>query len=187
MQALKKQIHALTLLGLLFLMFNPTLSFSQQTTLKRIKLTWGAFTTVEKSNLPYIAYTTHKTLYKYKAKQVGTGIKLEFLVDVMLDLPKTTVDISRLNKLDAPLKQGLLHHEQGHSDLAVIYGRALLKRLKAANYTIKDYQTKTRSIYMEVMKELYDFNTRYDLETEHGDNAEQQEKWDQMFKERLAI
>jgi predicted secreted Zn-dependent protease len=187
MQALKKQIYALTLLSLLFLVLNPLSSFSQETTLKRIKLTWNAFTSVEKSDLPYIAYTTHKTLYKYKAKQVGAGIKLEFIVDVMLDLPKTKVDISRLNKLDATLKQDLLHHEQGHSDLAVIYGRELLKRLKAASYTIKNYQTKTRSIYMEVMKELYDFNTKYDLETEHGDNAEQQVKWDQTFRERLAI
>lgn len=171
---------------LFFLILLSSTSFSQTNRLKRIELNWNLYTKVQKNHLPYIAYTTHKTLYKYKATQVGAQIKLDFIIDVMLDAAKTQVDINRLNSLSEEARQALLKHEQGHADLAVSYGRELLKRLKAGTYTIRNYQEKTRSIYQNLMKELSEANIKYDAETAHGEDQEQQVKWNTIFKNKFA-
>lgn len=157
-------------------------SFVQQKGLERIKLNWGTFTKTRKNNRPYIAYTTHNTLYKYRAVQKGETVSLTFEVRVSIDTPKTIVNIQRLNTLSATDKQALLNHEQGHTDLAVAYGRRLYHKLSTTNYTTQNFKTRSREIYLQIMKELANENVKYDVETEHGFDKEKQKKWDRYFK-----
>lgn len=160
--------------------------FAQANDIKRIKLTWKSFKRTTDPKLPYIAYTAHKTLYKYRAVQKGTNISLKFEVGIMLDTPNTIVNYTRLQDLtdDAQLK--LLQHEQGHTDLAVVYGRLLYKQLSAQTYTSVNFKSKTRDIYLKLMKELAEENRIYDVETEHGFDDEKQQIWAIKIAKKLS-
>ena len=162
-----------------------SISFAQNQKIPRIPLTWNSFRKIASSSLPYIAYTAHKTFYKYRAVQKGENVSLKFEVRIMLDTPNTVVNYRRLQNLTANGKLRLLKHEQGHSDLAVIYGRTLYKQLSSQTYSPTNFKTKTRAIYLRLMKILADENRRYDVETEHGFNEEKQKQWAIDIAERL--
>ncbi|MNQ88359.1 hypothetical protein D3C85_1036170 [compost metagenome] len=185
-----KQFYALkwTRIGwatLLLLILNSDLAFSQQNQLNRITLNWNSFRKVNSNNRPYIAYTAHQTRHKYRATQNGKHLSLQFEVGVTLDSSQTIIDLSKLKSLGNAEKKALLNHEQGHSDLAVIYGRILYQRLSRGNYSIGNFKKEVKVIYDAVMKELAHLNRTYDIETEHGQYTEQQQKWDVYFKKEL--
>jgi predicted secreted Zn-dependent protease len=159
--------------------------FAQSQKIPRILLTWNSFRKTASSSLAYIAYTAHKTFYKYRAIQKGNNVNLKFEVRIMLDTPNTVVNYRRLQNLTANGKWRLLKHEQGHSDLAVVYGRMLYKELSSQTYAPNDFKTKTRAVYLRLMKSLADENRRYDVETEHGFNQEKQRQWAIDIAERL--
>jgi hypothetical protein len=161
----------------MLLCFQAGKSAAQVQNIKRIPLTWNSFKNTTNPNLPYIAYTAHKTLYKYRATQKGNNVSLKFEVGIMLDTPNTVVNRERLQDLTTSGRLKLLKHEQGHTDLAVIYGRMLYKQLSSQTYTPNNVKTKTREIYLRLMKELAEENRTYDVETEHGFNDEKQQNW----------
>ncbi|WP_316752890.1 DUF922 domain-containing protein [Pedobacter gandavensis] len=163
----------------------PVSAFSQENQLNRIKLTWDSYAEVKDSKRPYIAYTAHQTTHKYRATQKGTQLSLKFMVGVALDRKQSVVDFSRLSALDEEAKKNLLNHEQGHSDLAVLYGRILYKNLSKRLYSIKNYQQEVKKVYDDTMKELGEIHFRYDMETAHGEEKELQDKWDLYFKKEL--
>ncbi|RQO66435.1 hypothetical protein DBR43_29950 [Pedobacter sp. KBW06] len=180
-----KQIYILGC-SIFLAILNPQQVFSQQNNLNRITLNWGSFLKKNNSKRSYIAYTAHKTMHKYRATQRGNQLSLKFEVGVTLDSLQTFLDPDKLKSLDAQGKKALLNHEQGHSDLAIIYGRILYSRLSKGKYSIANYKNEVKSIYDSVMKELAGLNIKYDMETEHGQYEEEQQKWDLYFKKELA-
>lgn len=143
------------------------------------------FKKLNSSNLPYIAYTAHRTLHQYRATQKGSQFSLVFKVGVSVDEQQSTVDLRKFASLDEEGKKNLLNHEQGHSDLAVIYGRILYQNLAKKTYSVKNYQNEVKKIYDDTLKELAQVHARYDMETSHGEESELQEKWDLYFKKEL--
>lgn len=166
---------------LLCSLLKPEWALSQENQLNRINLKWSMFHQLKQSNRPYIAYTAHQTTHTYRATQKGSQFSLKFSVGVALDGKKSTLDLNKLSSLDEVAQMNLLKHEQGHSDLAVIYGRILYKRLSTAVYSIRNYQQKVKKIYDDTMKELLQMNFKYDIETTHGAEQEAQDKWDLYF------
>lgn len=184
MSVFLKQIYMLGWMGILLLL-TPQQAFSQQNNLNRIRLKWSSFLKVVNSKRPYIAYTSHKTMHKYRAIQSGNRLSLKFEVGVTLDTLQTFLDPNKLKGLDDAGKKALLNHEQGHSDLAIIYGRILYSRLSKGKYSIANYKKEVKNIYDSVMKELAGLHMKYDVETEHGQYEEAQRKWDLYFKKGL--
>lgn len=170
---------------LILAILKPEPALSQENQLNRIKLDWSFYAHLKDSKRPYIAYTAHQTTHRYRATQKGNQLSLKFMVGVSLDRKQSIVDISRLSALDEKAKKSLLNHEQGHSDLAVIYGRILYKNLSKGVYSIKNYQQEVKKIYEVTMKALEKIHFRYDLETAHGEEHELQDKWDLYFKNEL--
>jgi hypothetical protein len=162
-------------------------SFSQNHQIPKITLTWNSFKRTTNPKLTYIAYTAHKTLYKYRAIQKGNNVTLKFEVRIMLDTPNTVVNYGRLQSLTTKGKLRLLEHEQGHTDLAVIYGRILYNRLTSQVYSPTNFKTKTRAIYLKLMKDLAEENRQYDVQTEHGFDAEKQALWKSTIAKRLLL
>jgi predicted secreted Zn-dependent protease len=162
-------------------------SFGQENRIERIQLTWNSFRKTMKPELPYIAYTAHKTFYKYRATLKGNTIALKFDVRIMLDTPNTTVNLKRLMTLSDLGRKRLLEHEQGHTDLAVIYGRLLYQSLSKEAYTPTNFKTKTRAIYLQLMKRLAEENYKYDVSTEHGFNEEKQREWASVIGRKLKL
>jgi hypothetical protein len=162
-------------------------SFSQNHQIPKISLTWNSFKRTTNTKLTYIAYTAHKTLYKYRAIQKGNSVTLKFEVRIMLDTPNTVVNYGRLQSLTTKGKLRLLEHEQGHTDLAVIYGRILYNQLTSQVYSPTNFKTKTRAIYLKLMKDLAEENRQYDVHTEHGFDAEKQALWKSTIAKRLLF
>ncbi len=125
-------------------------------------------------------------MYKYRAIEKGGKVQLKFEVAVMLDTPNTLINLQRLKGLTTEAQTHLLNHEQLHTDMAVIYGRLLYRRLSMEAYTPKNFKTKTREIYLALMKELAEQNFSYDVDTEHGFNLEKQQLWDEKVKKLLS-
>lgn len=169
----------------MFLCFHTNNSCAQIQNIARIPLSWNSFKKTNNPSLPYIAYTVHKTLYKYRAIVKGNKVSLKFEVRIMLDTPNTIVNYRRLQSLTLNGKLRLLKHEQGHTDLAVIYGRALYSQLNAQRYTVTDFKKKTRAIYLQLMEDLAEENRRYDVQTEHGFNEDKQKIWARNIAQRL--
>ncbi|WGQ10137.1 DUF922 domain-containing protein [Pedobacter gandavensis] len=185
MKPLLKSVNIPAFFTLFLVIFITSAAFSQKNQIDRIKLNWSMYKKLNNSNLPYIAYTAHRTLHQYRATQKGSQFSLVFNVAVSLDGQQSTVDLRRLATLGEEGKKNLLNHEQGHSDLAVIYGRILYKSLSKKTYTIKNYQNEVKKIYDDTLKELAEINARYDMETMHGEEQEPQDKWDMHFKKEL--
>jgi hypothetical protein len=180
-----KQFYITAWIIVILCVFNPQQVFSQQNKLDRIALRWDSFLKVPNSKRPFIAYTAHKTMHKYRTTQHGNQLSLKFEVGVTLDTLQSFLDPNKLKTLDASEKKALLNHEQGHSDLAIIYGRILYSRLSKGKYSIADYKKEVKSIYDSVMKELAQLNIKYDMDTEHGQYEEEQQKWDLYFASTL--
>lgn len=175
----------LGLLSLSLTILSPRQVFGQQNQLNRITLNWNLYKALKHSDRPYTAFTAHTTTHKYRATQKGNHLSLKFMVGVELDRERTLIDLEKFANLDDARKKDLLNHEQGHSDLAIIYGRLLYDKLSKGVYTIKGYQKEVKKIYDTTMKELAEINFRYDMETLHGEEPGPQEKWDLYFKREL--
>lgn len=186
MRSSLKKILIPTVLIFVILTSFTNLASSQVNNLNRIKLSWDAYTKEQKNQQQYISYISHKTMYKYRATQKGSQFNLDFTVGVTIDTSQSILNITRLKKLNTQEQLALLNHEQGHSDLAVIYGRELYKQLSKKTYSVTNYQKETRDIYLSVMEKLSDINYTYDSETENGDHSEKQKEWDAYFKKRLT-
>ncbi|WP_342327588.1 DUF922 domain-containing protein [Pedobacter sp. FW305-3-2-15-E-R2A2] len=181
-----KQIYIIGCSSIILAILNPRQVFSQQNNLDRITLRWDSFLKRSNSKRSYIAYTAHQTMHKYRATQRGNQLSLKFEVGVTLDTLQTFLDPNKLKSLDASGKKALLNHEQGHSDLAIIYGRMLYSRLSKGKYSIANYKNEVKNIYDSLMKELAGLHKKYDMETEHGQYEEEQQKWDLYFKKGLG-
>lgn len=79
----------------------------------------------------------------------------------------------------------VLKHEQSHFDLNEVYARKLLKALQEANLNSfnLDQASAVADPIMEASKQA---QRRYDEETVHGQNREQQQKWNLMIAKELA-
>ncbi|MBC8985320.1 DUF922 domain-containing protein [Pedobacter sp. N36a] len=187
MKPLLKSAITLAFFSIFLIVLSTPPAFSQKNQIDRINLNWNMYKKLNNSNLPFIAYTAHRTLHQYRATQKGSQLSLVFNVAVSLDGQQSTVDLRRLATLAEEGKKNLLNHEQGHSDLAVIYGRILYKALTKKVYTVKNYQKEVKKIYEDTLKELAEINARYDMETMHGEEQEPQDKWDLYFKKELKL
>lgn len=71
----------------------------------------------------------------------------------------------------------ILAHEQGHFDIAEVYARKLNQRMHAYTFNARSYDKDLKKIYEEVTKEKLETQNRYDRETNHSINREQQAAW----------
>lgn len=78
----------------------------------------------------------------------------------------------------------LLNHEQKHFDLCELYARKLYKELLDAGLTAATIQ-QANNIFKTVYNEYNERQYKYDSETEHGTNLEEQTKWDKIIDEEL--
>jgi hypothetical protein len=78
----------------------------------------------------------------------------------------------------------LLNHEQKHFDLCELYARKVYKELLEAGLTAATLQ-QANNIYKNVFDEYNERQYKYDSETEHGTNLEEQAKWDTIILEEL--
>lgn len=71
----------------------------------------------------------------------------------------------------------ILTHEQGHFDIAEIFARKLYKKMSDYTFNKKTYEKDLKKIYEDVTKEKEEMQNKYDKETNHSINKEEQADW----------
>lgn len=78
----------------------------------------------------------------------------------------------------------VLGHEQLHFDISELFARKMRKKLMETRFT-KNVKAEVRSIYKQILRELNDFQNKYDSETNFSRNREQQVIWNTKIRNAL--
>lgn len=79
----------------------------------------------------------------------------------------------------------ILKHEQGHFDLAEIHARKLRKSISESNFRNKDVFDRVSVMYKDANRKLHLDQLRYDRETHHSVNSDEQKEWDEKIAYEL--
>jgi hypothetical protein len=172
-----------TSLILLFIIFSYC-AFSQRIFISgeetNRKLTWSDFTGKVDKNSSFLAYTGY--LIKYKAddiKAFGDSLSIgKFEVTLELDPLKSWANRSKVT-------DDLLIHEQGHFDIAIVCVREIVEVYKQTRFTRANLNATLQNIVNTIRKKYDEMELKYDAETDHSKNKEQQAKWNQFIGEQL--
>lgn len=142
-----------------------------------LRLSWSDF----KGNVPEgtsaAATTASGISYNFSTFYEGEELKIDFKVQSFFYpskswyKPEVCTDVTLL-------------HEQLHFDITELYTRKLRERLAVASYT-KNVKEEVRKIYKVTLRQLNDFQNKYDSETNYSRNLPVQERWVSEIKAAL--
>lgn len=140
---------------------------------KNTLLNWSNFKTLQKA--PHNgALTTAMLTFGYSC----TNNKIQWNVGCWFIPDQSWVKSTMKNDY-------VLAHEQLHFDIAEIYARKLRQQLSEKVKTCKDASIADK-LYSKTISELDLYQDRYDRETRHGMNEEQQASWSKSIQAQLA-
>jgi hypothetical protein len=107
------------------------------------------------------------------------------VISVELNRAETFVNQWALNR-PAPFPTDLLHHEQGHYDLVALFCRDMFIELMALKQqtvsTPQAVMTAAQAIFSRFDGFIAGVHTPYDDQTDHGNSAPQQQRWDGFIR-----
>ena len=80
----------------------------------------------------------------------------------------------------------LLIHEQGHFNIGILCMRELVNVFNQSKFTRTNFETDFKKIMNETTKKYKEMGVKYDTDTEHFKNKEQQTKWNVFFAQNLS-
>ena len=160
-------------------------------------LTWQDFGSPRPGNPP--APGQHATFAQTRARPHRTifaehvpgtrpplfRLRDDAVISVDLDRGQTFVNQWALNR-PAPFPADLLHHEQGHYDLVALFCRDMFIELM----TLKQQSSPTPQAVVAAAQAIFQrfdaliaaVHTPYDNQTDHGNIAQQQQRWDGFIR-----
>ncbi|WP_281540763.1 DUF922 domain-containing protein [Maribacter aestuarii] len=78
-----------------------------------------------------------------------------------------------------------LIHEQLHFDISELFARKMSLEMAKTSFT-KNVKAEVRAIYKKTLRELNDFQNRYDDETDYSRNVPQQVAWTKKIVKALS-
>ena len=107
------------------------------------------------------------------------------VISVDLDRAQTFVNQWALN-MPAPYPTDLLHHEQGHYDLVALFCRdmfiELMELKQQSSSTPQAVMADAEAIFRRFDGFIAAVHTPYDDQTDHGNIAQQQQRWDGFMR-----
>lgn len=152
---------------------NDTISWSAER-----QLIWYDFKAKAPPSSRVAALTASGISYSFSALERTDGVEVDFRVDAFFYPNQSWYRPGLSNPL-------ILSHEQLHFDISELYARKMRKRLEATHFS-RNVKAEVKVIYREILKELSDFQSTYDEETNFSRNREQQLRWNQKIKEVLG-
>jgi hypothetical protein len=143
-------------------------------------LTWDDFTGKPDKHSSWYAYTAWNLPYQFTgvAFKGDTAILKGLTFDLELDPRKSW--LKKGNETAA-----LLNHEQGHFNIALLLQKELVEGSQKITFFRNGYITRLTEFYGDLHKKYTLLNEKYDEETRHSQDMEQQAKWDLFFKQQL--
>jgi hypothetical protein len=113
----------------------------------------------------------------------------DVVISVDLDRGQTFVNQWALDR-PAPFPTDLLHHEQGHYDLVALFCRDMFVELM----TLQQQSSPTPQAVMAAAQAIFQrfdgfiaaVHAQYDNQTDHGNIAQQQQRWDGFLRSALT-
>jgi hypothetical protein len=131
-----------------------------------LKTEWAAATTA--SGIGYELSSVEKDGRWY----LDIEVKCEFFPDKSWYRPELCDSIT-------------LSHEQLHFDIAELHARKMRKRLAGTQFT-ENVKEEVKAIYIDILKQLRQFQNKYDHETDFSRDLQQQLLWNRTIAEDLA-
>ena len=78
----------------------------------------------------------------------------------------------------------ILSHEQLHFDISELFARRMRQRIARYRFTTRA-KGEMKRIYESVIREMREFQRRYDLETDYSRDAARQAEWNRMIASAL--
>ncbi len=144
------------------------------------KLKWADFTGKVDKKSTFNAFTS----YKYKTNFGGIQAKGDsiiingFEVTLELDQPNSWAKTEKVT-------DELLEHEQGHFNLGILTMKEIIERVNQSKFTKDNFQNSIQKIMNEVSLKYREMGVKYDEETNHSIDKEQQQNWNIFFKSML--
>lgn len=141
-------------------------------------LRWADFTGNPDNNTDLFAYTYWYVTYKWGPFSFKADT-VKWKVEVTLELEK------RSWQKPEKVSDSLLAHEQGHFNIGLLFARTFLQRVNNTVFFRHNYEARIAEIFKEELEKFRQLEIKYDQETDHFTNREQQQKWDAYFKKAL--
>ncbi len=135
-----------------------------------LKLQWSDFKAEPKPKGNAVAITASGISFGFSTTKSSNGL-VDFTFEIISQFyPKKSWYINE------PLSDIVLVHERLHFDITELYARKFRKRILNTSFT-NDINREMRRIHDAIIIELGDMQNKYDVETNHSQNVEQQEEW----------
>lgn len=143
------------------------------------KLSWEDFKS--KTNIlkgaEVVAFTNCG--WEYSAKTTtNPKAPVEIKILTVFNSEKSWKDVMRINDY-------ILLHEQKHFDIAEMYARKFRMQVSEKIKTSADHKKLFNNLYKNILAEYKNFQRKYDAETDHGNNKEKQDYYNNFISEEL--
>jgi len=140
-------------------------------------LVWEDFSGEIDSSSEFDAWTWSGFKYSYNWKRMDGTIIVNCTAYAFFD--PTQSWIKKKKKSDE-----LLKHEQGHFDISELHSRYFEERIASHTFSY-EVEQEIDSIYKVTFQELLDTQIKYDTESEHYRNKEEQKRWEEFIISEL--
>lgn len=135
----------------------------------QFSLSWKNFTGTIPKGLTASATTASGISYDFSTFYEGNELKIDFRVSAYF-YPNLSWYKPEL------CNDKTLLHEQLHFDITELFRRKMSKKLTTTKFT-KKVKEEVRQIYKVTLRQLNDFQNKYDSETNYSRNLVVQERW----------
>ncbi|WP_339656929.1 DUF922 domain-containing protein [uncultured Maribacter sp.] len=159
------------LVFLLLILFTVSLVQSQEEVewSPDFRFTWADFKGPAPINSSASATTASGISYNFSTSEENKELKIEYTVGAYFYPTRSWYKAEVCNDVT-------LSHEQIHFDITELYARKMRKQLAETKFT-ENVKEEVRKIYKTTLRQLNDFQNKYDSETNYSRNLTVQEKW----------
>ncbi len=141
------------------------------------RLKWSDFRGEAPASTRIAAVTASGISYRFASMERDGYYEVEYEVNTFFYPQKSWYQPQLCNDL-------VLSHEQLHFDIAEIFARKMRRAMDSTRFT-ENVKAEINAIYLQTLKELEDFQDRYDAETNYSMNRTAQLKWNMQIEEAL--
>ena len=143
-------------------------------------LTIAAFAGDTDINSSAVAITSSG--FAFKAGFKNAGGKATLIIKVYCSLDKQMSWMKPAGK-----NEYILQHEQQHFNISYLGAMEFIQQLKAATFTIDNYNKLIEKLYNQSSKNMEDLQQAYDSETHNGIIKDMQQYWNEKINKGLSL
>jgi hypothetical protein len=130
----------------------------------------------------YVAYTNCYVGYSYQPTRHNGVYNIDFNVQLYLNTNRSWIKMDLVKNQN--MLQEILKHEQGHYNIAWLMRNELYSVFTRHRYSA-NYQYEIASLFKQIESKYHKMNEDYENQTQHMDDAANQQKWNTWFNRQL--